>query len=75
MATKLFTQALETAKKSLGPNHSAYATILHNMATCISILGDDRKAITLEKEALSIREKALGKESDAYSVSLHSLAQ
>ena len=33
MATKLFTQALETAKKSLGPNHSAYATILHNMAT------------------------------------------
>lgn len=44
------------------------------MATCISILGDDRKAITLEKEALSIREKALGKESDAYSVSLHSLA-
>ena len=31
------------------------------MATCISILGDDRKAITLEKEALSIREKALGK--------------
>lgn len=44
------------------------------MATCISILGDDRKAITLEKEALSIREKALGKESNAYSVSLHSLA-
>jgi tetratricopeptide (TPR) repeat protein len=56
-AEPLYKQALEMAKKALGPEHPHVATGLENYAELLRKTNREDEAIKLEKEAQAIRNK------------------
>ncbi|MGB3345606.1 MAG: CHAT domain-containing tetratricopeptide repeat protein [Aequorivita sp.] len=69
-----YLQLLEICENSLGIEHSAYGTILYNLAGAYSRMGDFDKALSFYKNALENAEKSLGTEDPEYVNRLYNLA-
>jgi tetratricopeptide (TPR) repeat protein len=74
-AAQLWEQILGWSEKALGPDHSATATFLNNLAGLYYLQGAYAKAEPLFKRALAIREKVLGPDHPDTATFLNNLAE
>ena len=68
-------KALEVAERNVGPDHSAVATSLNNLALLYNTQGQYAQAEPLYKRSLAIKEKAFGSDHPDVAMSLNNLAE
>jgi CHAT domain-containing protein/tetratricopeptide (TPR) repeat protein len=73
-AERLYLQALDIWKTTIGENHPDCATTLHNLAGLYSTRGEYAAAERLYHQALGIERAVLGERHPDYAASLHNLA-
>ncbi len=73
-AIKLFLEAIEIDKKTIGIEHPEYAEYLNNLAGVYQSQGKYDEAIKLYLEAIEIARKTIGIEHPYYAIHLNNLA-
>jgi tetratricopeptide (TPR) repeat protein len=73
-AIKLYLEAIEIDKKTIGIEHPNYAICLNNLAMVYNSQGKYDEAIKLYLEAIEIGKKTIGIEHPAYAIRLSNLA-